>query len=77
MAEHAVWASVRQRLLIKMQQVVAHEGGEHIYLSTACLHGQHGYCKADTTGTGGPKIAARCKFCPSECVCDCHEEETE
>jgi uncharacterized protein YfaP (DUF2135 family) len=76
MTEHAIWA-VGQMRRRRNEAHVVQQDGEHIYLSTACLHGQHGYCKADTTGTGGPKIAARCKFCPAGCVCDCHEEETE
>jgi hypothetical protein len=59
----------------------------HVYLSTACLHGQHGYCRAPTVTRDGewetvgpsyvsqrdePKAPARCKFCPAECVCGCH-----
>jgi hypothetical protein len=48
------------------------EPGEHRhYLSTSCVHGDHAYCQGDT-GAAGAKTAARCKFCPSKCVCPCH-----
>ncbi len=36
--------------------------GEHYYLSTACLHGEHPQCRAT------------CKFCPAECICPCHTQ---
>lgn len=35
-------------------------GGEHIYLSTACLHGQHQMCRLE------------CKYCGAPCWCDHH-----
>jgi hypothetical protein len=35
---------------------------EHVYLSTACLHEVHTECRRT------------CKFCDSQCVCDCHSE---
>jgi hypothetical protein len=38
--------------------------GEHIYLSTACLHELHGRCRRT------------CKFCDTPCWCDCHTKET-
>jgi hypothetical protein len=44
---------------------------DHVYLSTACLHGRHDYCRAKT-GHRGAKWPAQCKFCPARCVCDCH-----
>lgn len=65
---------------------------EHVYLSTACLHGEHGYCQAPTVTRDGeweavgpsytshrnaPKTPAQCKFCPARCVCDCHGEASE
>lgn len=34
--------------------------GEHIYLSTACLHDLHDRCRLV------------CKFCATECLCMCH-----
>lgn len=46
----------------------------HIYLSTACLHGEHDYCNS-TSGHAGDKIPARCKWCPATCVCQCHTPE--
>ena len=45
----------------------------HIYLSTGCRHGEHGYCQAHT-GQSGQKAPAQCKFCGSPCVCGCHQE---
>lgn len=46
----------------------------HHYLSTGCLHGEHGYCKAPTGAVGG-KVPATCKFCHAPCVCACHREQ--
>lgn len=46
---------------------------EHAYLSTACLHGEHGYCQSDRCGT---KVPAVCKFCSAPCGCDCHRPES-
>ncbi|MFJ1993002.1 hypothetical protein [Streptomyces asiaticus] len=45
--------------------------GRHVYLSTGCLHGEHGYCQKHT-GLSGAKTPAVCKFCKSPCVCSCH-----
>ncbi len=46
----------------------------HDYLSTACLHGEHGYCSAATKPDGRPKFPARCKWCNARCRCDCHAD---
>ena len=35
--------------------------GSHMYLSTACLHGEHSACRIS------------CKFCASPCICSCHD----
>lgn len=43
----------------------------HVYLSTACLHGQHTYCQAKI-GNQGEKQPGTCKFCPAQCICECH-----
>lgn len=63
---------------------------EHDYLSTACYHGECGYCAAPvvsrdgswtllgpsyTSALGSPKNPARCKFCASPCRCACHGED--
>lgn len=45
----------------------------HRYLSTACLHGEHGYCQSDT-GLSGAKVPASCKWCGAACTCSCHRE---
>lgn len=45
----------------------------HVYLSTACLHGEHGYCGCQVTGDGKPKKPAECKFCDARCICECHQ----
>lgn len=44
----------------------------HVYLSTACLHELHDYCSS-SEGQDGPKEPKRCKWCPSLCLCECHE----
>jgi len=46
----------------------------HHYLSTGCLHGEHGYCQTGKTKGGVTKAPAQCKFCRAPCVCDCHQE---
>lgn len=48
--------------------------GEHYYLSTGCLHGQHSYCNS-MTGYQGQKRPGQCKFCDAKCICLCHHEE--
>jgi hypothetical protein len=55
----------------------------HTYLSTACLHaaepgreGLHKDCATDGKRWDGThKEPARCKFCPSRCICACHRVE--
>jgi hypothetical protein len=47
--------------------------GPHDYLSTACLHHEHDYCK-NTAGQAGPKQPAQCKFCSAACTCPCHQD---
>lgn len=44
----------------------------HVYLSTACHHGEHAYCQS-STGLAGAKKAASCKFCGAPCRCPCHQ----
>ncbi|MCX5522228.1 hypothetical protein OG342_05015 [Streptomyces bobili] len=51
----------------------ATEATEHHYLSTGCLHDQHGYCQSHT-GQAGAKTPAQCKFCQAPCTCPCHKE---
>lgn len=46
----------------------------HRYLSTGCLHGEHGYCQSNT-GSNGQKVPATCKFCSAPCECPCHAAE--
>ncbi|MGW4493806.1 hypothetical protein [Streptomyces sp. NPDC004376] len=47
----------------------------HTYLSTACLHGEHGYCQSNT-GRSGAKVPASCKWCQAACTCSCHRDQT-
>lgn len=68
--------SARQDVLY----LVTGNHGVHTYLSTACYHAHaddapllHLYCQG-TVGSCGTKHPARCKFCPSTCRCDCHEQ---
>jgi hypothetical protein len=47
----------------------------HQYLSTACLHGEHGYCQSMTGSNGSTewaKTPASCKVCGAPCTCPCH-----
>lgn len=52
--------------------MVDHGYGHVNYCSTACLHGEHEYCKSNT-GSQGQKIPAQCKFCGLKCSCPCHQ----
>ncbi|MGK5730210.1 hypothetical protein [Streptomyces sp. URMC 124] len=45
----------------------------HQYLSTGCLHDEHGYCQSNT-GLGGAKVPAKCKWCAAQCICPCHAQ---
>lgn len=49
--------------------------GEHVYLSTSCLHGEHDYCQAPLVDADRRKVPATCKFCSTPCVCECHRKE--
>jgi hypothetical protein len=42
---------------------------DHVYISTACLHGEHAYCAAGVRADGGVKQPGRCKFCDARCRC--------
>jgi hypothetical protein len=46
---------------------------KHAYLSTACVHGEHGRCLADALSAGA-KAPGQCKLCAAPCICACHEE---
>lgn len=48
---------------------------KHLYISTACQHEHHDYCKRET-GAAGQKIPAQCKFCQAPCLCLCHTEKS-
>lgn len=37
--------------------------GDHVYLSTYCLHGEHLACRIV------------CKLCAAPCVCACHDDD--
>ena len=51
---------------------------KHSYLSTACLHQEHNYCKRSVgenhLGETWTKDPGKCKFCNALCVCACHRE---
>ncbi|MFD8335558.1 hypothetical protein ACFV42_23300 [Streptomyces solisilvae] len=49
--------------------------GSHVYLSTSCEHGNHGYCSSYRGSNGETvwdKKPAACKFCDVACICWCH-----
>lgn len=54
-----------------ISQVLTREDGQHVYLSTSCLHDLHAYCQSHT-GSVGMRVPAQCKFCEAPCVCSCH-----
>lgn len=46
------------------------EAPTHVYLSTACLHGEHEHCRSTTRHDGsGSKTPGTCKFCGAVCIC--------
>ncbi len=45
--------------------------GQHVYLSTGCLAGEHDYCKS-MIGTAGQKHGGMSKFSNAPCICRCH-----
>lgn len=54
--------------------------GEHLYLSTACYHGDcgpQGHCRSAVSHAGHEKVPGTCKFCPARCRCECHSTEPE
>ena len=61
----------RARLSAALQRAAHRIAGRHVYLSTGCLHGDHGYCQG-MTGLNGAKRPGECKHCQAKCVCDCH-----
>lgn len=67
------------RLGVHLTRLAHLWGAGHAYLSTSCLHGQHGYCESarGSTMLSGTeetwhKKPSTCKFCSAECVCSCH-----
>jgi hypothetical protein len=44
--------------------------GEHLYLSTSCLHGDHEHCRSFVNVEGGAKTPGTCKFCAAVCICE-------
>jgi hypothetical protein len=65
-AERLGWGVRLLALRAAIQQLVT---GRHTYISTACQHGDHDYCKGVERQDGGSKTPARCKFCPASCQC--------
>jgi hypothetical protein len=62
------WTMRRMALFAAVRQAVT---GRHVYLSTGCLAGDHGYCKS-MTGMQGAKRGGRAKFSNAPCICRCH-----
>lgn len=58
---------------VELERDVLEDVG-HRYLSTSCLHGDHGYCRS-STGAAGAKTPAQCKFCGAPCLCPCGHRE--
>ena len=63
--------SRRSRWLLFWSSLRTLFSGRHDYVSTGCLHGDHGYCRGEV-GKVGAKAPGRCKFCPASCRCGCH-----
>jgi len=65
---------IRRFLVDRARELIMMEDGEHIYLSTSCLHDEHRHCRSAVNVEGGPKEPGTCKFCPARCICQCHEK---
>lgn len=52
-------------------RAAVHHDGNHLYLSTGCLHHDHAYCN-NMTGLNGAKRPGECKHCGARCICACH-----
>lgn len=73
MANHFSEATIRGVVQVIGAYGIADPHSMHVYLSTACLHGQHGDCDIDATRWDGThKKAATCKYCPKKCICPHH-----
>lgn len=64
-----MWRATARNAILAYNVYTERQG--HQYLSTGCLHGEHGYCQSNT-GSQGQKIPAVCKFCRAPCMCSCH-----
>jgi hypothetical protein len=73
---HEAWPCTVEQMRRTILALVHNPGGEHIYLSTGCLHDKHAYCQA-MVGAQGEKRPASCKFCGAPCVCPCHPRRSE
>lgn len=62
---------MRAYLAAVLQRLAHQLAGQHVYLSTGCLHEDHAYCQG-MTGLAGKKRPGECKFCGAKCVCGCH-----
>jgi hypothetical protein len=62
------WISWRARALMVYAAVRTAVTGQHVYLSTGCLLGEHEYCKA-ATGRVGSKPPGMAKFSNALCIC--------
>lgn len=63
----------RSRIAVLLQRAAHRTAGRHVYLSTGCLHGDHGYCQTEARRYDGTtKKPSVCKFCEAKCICRCH-----
>jgi hypothetical protein len=65
---------MRQTLAAALQRIAHRIAGQHSYLSTGCLHGDHAYCQ-NMTGLAGKKRPGQCKHCGAHCICRCHNRQ--
>lgn len=72
---HAARPSLLSRVLAAAAGILTALTGQHAYLSTGCLHGDHAYCQG-MTGGAGAKRPGECKGCAAGCVCRCHRGTT-
>lgn len=60
-----LWEARRERDVARATSYLR-DDGSHRYVSTACIHGRHGYCAASQREDGTTKTPATCKFGPEE-----------
>lgn len=72
--ERGIEEGIRQERERTIRRLLIDADGNHLYLSTGCLHNTptgHAHCQS-ATGTNGEKTPATSKFSSAPCICAHH-----